>query len=295
MLTIKQMNKCYSNGVHALNDISLTIGKGMFGLLGPNGAGKSSFMRTLATLQQPDSGTITFDGIDVIAQPQEMKKHLGYLPQEFGVYPRVSAYQLLDYLAILKGVSNRKQRKQQVLALLAQTNLYEHKDNYVATFSGGMKRRFGIAQALLGDPKLIMVDEPTAGLDPEERNRFYNLLSDVGKQTVLILSTHIIEDIQALCSDMAIISQGKLLAQGSPDTLIKSLKHRVWRNSIDNKTDHSAIQGVVLSTKNTGQHQQVHVYSKHQPGPGFEPVKASLEDAYFHLLNVNTMPAARGV
>jgi ABC-type multidrug transport system ATPase subunit len=294
MLTIKHLNKRYNNGVHALNDISLTIGKGMFGLLGPNGAGKSSFMRTLATLQQPDSGAITFDGIDVLAQPEQLKKVLGYLPQEFGVYPRVSAYELLDYLAVLKGISNKKARKEQVLALLAQTNLYEHKNNHVATFSGGMKRRFGIAQALLGDPKLIMVDEPTAGLDPEERNRFYNLLSDVGKDIVLILSTHIIEDIQELCSDMAIINQGQMLVQATPKQLMQALDDKVWFKHFVQPSELEGIAGKVLSTKTIGNKKVVYVYAQQQPDIGFEQVEPSLEDAYFHMLNGDSQSAVAG-
>lgn len=285
MLTIKNLNKCYKNGVHALNDISVTINKGMFGLLGPNGAGKSSFMRTLATLQLPDSGSITFNGIDVLAQPQRLKNVLGYLPQDFGVYPRVSAYELLDYLAVMKGISNKKTRKEQVLALLSQTNLYEHKNNNVATFSGGMKRRFGIAQALLGDPQLLMVDEPTAGLDPEERNRFYNLLSDVSQDIILILSTHIIEDIQELCSNMAIINNGQMLAQATPKQLMASLHGKVWSKHFSNPADLEQIQGKILSTKNIGDKKVVYVYAEHPPETAFQQVEPSLEDAYFHLLN----------
>lgn len=284
MLKIKDLNKCYKNGVHAISDISLEIGKGMFGLLGPNGAGKSSFMRTLATLQQPDSGSITFNGIDVLRQPERLRKVLGYLPQEFGVYPRVSAFELLDYLAVMKGISNKNARKEQVLALLAQTNLYEHKDNNVATFSGGMKRRFGIAQALLGDPQLIIVDEPTAGLDPEERNRFYNLLSDVGKDIVLILSTHIIEDIQELCSNMAIINKGQMLAQATPKQLINSVRNKVWFKHFSDPYELERIEGKVLSTKTIGNKRVVNVLAEHQPDLGFEQKEPSLEDAYFHLL-----------
>jgi ABC-type multidrug transport system ATPase subunit len=294
MLTIKNLNKRYDNGVHAINDISLSIGKGMFGLLGPNGAGKSSFMRTLATLQQPDSGTITFNGIDVLSQPQCLKQVLGYLPQEFGVYPRVSAYELLDYLAVLKGISNKKARKEQVKALLAQTNLYEHKDNNVATFSGGMKRRFGIAQALLGEPKLVMVDEPTAGLDPEERNRFYNLLADVGKDIVLILSTHIIEDIQELCSDMAIIGQGQLLAQATPHQLMASIKNKIWCKMFNDSNELESFEGMLLSTKSVGAEKLAYVYSDVAPDVNFEQVEPSLEDAYFRLLNSKSKHAVAG-
>ena len=288
MLTIKNLSKQYNNGVHALNDINLSIDKGMFGLLGPNGAGKSSFMRTLATLQLPDTGSITFNGIDVLTQPQQIKNVLGYLPQEFGVYPRVSAYELLDYLAIMKGLSNTKARKEQVLSLLQQTNLYEHRNNHVATFSGGMKRRFGIAQALLASPQLIMVDEPTAGLDPEERNRFYNLLCEVGENIVLILSTHIIEDIQDLCTDMAIINQGKVLKKGSPQALIQEIKGQVWvKQSKNIDMESLAKHHNVLSTKTSGAKKLVYVHAESQPETGFELIEPTLEDAYFSTLNAS--------
>lgn len=296
MLAINNLSKRYDNGVQALNNISLSINKGMFGLLGPNGAGKSSFMRTLATLQLPDSGSIFFDGIDVLAQPDELKKVLGYLPQDFGVYPRVSAYELLNYLAIMKGLTDAKARKEQVLALLQQTNLYEHRKNYVSTFSGGMKRRFGIAQALLAAPKLIMVDEPTAGLDPEERNRFYNLLSDVSEHIVLILSTHIIEDIQELCTDMAIISRGQVLKKGSPKTLMDELKGQIWfKQSKSFNLDRLEQQYNVLSTKSIGANKAVYVQSKNQPESGFELIEPTLEDVYFNTLNMSKSPSANMV
>jgi len=292
MLTIKNLSKQYDNGVQALNNINLSIDKGMFGLLGPNGAGKSSFMRTLATLQLPDSGSISFDGIDVLAQPDQLKKLLGYLPQDFGVYPRVSAYELLNYLAIMKGLSNAKARKEQVSALLQQTNLYEQRNNYVSTFSGGMRRRFGIAQALLADPKLIMVDEPTAGLDPEERIRFYNLLSDVSENIVLILSTHIIEDIQELCSDMAIISRGQVLKKGSPQSLMHEIKDQVWfKQSKSLDLSELELQYNVLSTKSIGVNKAVYVQSKTQPEPGFELIEPSLEDVYFSTLKMSKSPS----
>ncbi len=288
MLTIKNLSKHYDNGVQALNNINLSIDKGMFGLLGPNGAGKSSFMRTLATLQLPDSGSISFDGIDVLAQPDELKKQLGYLPQDFGVYPRVSAYELLDYLAIMKGLTNTKERKEQVLALLQQTNLYEHRKNNVATFSGGMRRRFGIAQALLADPKLIMVDEPTAGLDPEERIRFYNLLSDVSENVVLILSTHIIEDIQELCTDMAIINRGQVLKKGSPKALMHEMKDQVWfKQSKNLNVSELQLQYNVLSTKSMGVNKAVYVQSKTKPESGFELIEPTLEDVYFNTLKMS--------
>jgi len=292
MLTIKNLSKRYDNGVQALNNINLSIDKGMFGLLGPNGAGKSSFMRTLATLQLPDSGSISFDGIDVLAQPERLKKLLGYLPQDFGVYPRVSAYELLDYLAIMKGLSNAKARKEQVLALLQQTNLYEHRKNYVSTFSGGMRRRFGIAQALLADPKLIMVDEPTAGLDPEERIRFYNLLTDVSENIVLILSTHIIEDIQELCSDMAIISRGQVMKKGSPKALMHEIKDQVWfKQSKSLNLSELEQQYNVLSTKSLGANKAVYVQSTKQPESGFELIEPSLEDVYFNTLKMSSSPS----
>jgi len=293
MLTINNLNKHYDNGVQALNNINLSIDKGMFGLLGPNGAGKSSFMRTLATLQLPDSGSIFFDGLDVLAQPNELKKVLGYLPQDFGVYPRVSAYELLDYLAIMKGLTNTKERKEQVLALLQQTNLYEHRKNNVATFSGGMKRRFGIAQALLADPKLIMVDEPTAGLDPEERIRFYNLLSDVSEKVVLILSTHIIEDIQELCTDMAIINQGQVLKKGSPKSLMDEMKDQVWfKQSRNLNVSELQLHYNVLSTKNMGSNKTVYVQSTTQPESGFELIEPTLEGVYFNALKMSKFPSA---
>jgi len=293
MLTIKKLSKRYDNGVQALNNINLSIDKGMFGLLGPNGAGKSSFMRTLATLQLPDSGSITFNGIDVLAQPEELKKLLGYLPQDFGVYPRVSAYELLDYLAIMKGLTNAKARKEQVLTLLQQTNLYEHRNNHVATFSGGMRRRFGIAQALLADPKLIMVDEPTAGLDPKERIRFYNLLSDVSENIVLILSTHIIEDIQELCSDMAIINQGQVLKKGSPKALMNEIKEQVWfKQSKNLNISELEQQYNVLSTKSIGVNKAVYVQSTTQPESGFELIEPTLEDVYFNTLKMSKPPSS---
>ena len=293
MLKIKNLSKRYDNGVQALNNINLSIDKGMFGLLGPNGAGKSSFMRTLATLQLPDSGSMTFDGMDVLAQPEELKKLLGYLPQDFGVYPRVSAYELLDYLAIMKGLTNAKARKEQVLTLLQQTNLYEHRNNHVATFSGGMRRRFGIAQALLVDPKLIMVDEPTAGLDPEERIRFYNLLSDVSENIVLILSTHIIEDIQELCTNMAIINQGQVLKKGSPKALMNEIKEQVWFKQSENlNVSELEQQYNVLSTKSIGVNKAVYVQSTTQPESGFELIEPTLEDVYFNTLKMSKSPSS---
>lgn len=284
MLEVSNISKQYNNGVQALSSISLSVKTGMFGLLGPNGAGKSSLMRTIAGLQLADTGSIFFNGIDVSSQPEELKKVLGYLPQEFGVYPRVTAYELLDYLAVLKGITNNSQRKEQVLALLAKTNLYSHKNNYVATFSGGMKRRFGIAQALLGDPKLIMVDEPTAGLDPEERNRFYNLLSEIGERTVLILSTHIVEDVQQLCTDMAIINKGKVLTQGAPNHLIANIDGHIWSKSFTDDTELAPYQSELLSTKTQGSRKLAYLYSDTPPATGFSTIEPTLEDVYFNAL-----------
>jgi len=227
-LLINDLTKTYPNGVKALDGINLKITNGMFGLLGANGAGKSSLMRTIASLQEPSSGSISFNNIDVIEQPHEIRKQLGYLPQEFGVYPKISAEKLLNHLAILKGILNKKERKEQVTALLQQVNLYQHRKKAVYTFSGGMRQRFGIAQALLANPKLIIVDEPTAGLDPEESNRFLNLLSEIGENVIVILSTHIVEDVRDLCPKMAILSNGKIITQGNPSELVATINGKIW-------------------------------------------------------------------
>ncbi|HEV7766126.1 MAG TPA: ABC transporter ATP-binding protein, partial [Thermoanaerobaculia bacterium] len=224
MLTINHLSKTYPNGVRALDDVSLTVGKGLFGLLGPNGAGKSSLMRTIATLQEPDEGTIVFDGHDVVADPRRLRRQLGYLPQDFGVYPKIPAFDLLEHLALLKGVSDKAQRIEQVHSLLQLTNLHDVRKRAVSTFSGGMKQRFGIAQALLGNPALIIVDEPTAGLDPEERNRFHDLLSEIGENVVVILSTHIVDDVSDLCSRMAVLAGGRLMIEGKPSDLTGQLE-----------------------------------------------------------------------
>ena len=232
MLSITGLSKTYDNGVLALQGVDLSIGKGMFGLLGPNGAGKSSLMRTIATLQSADLGSITFDGIDVFKDPQALRQRLGYLPQDFGVYPRVSAYDLLDHMAVLKGIHNKAERKESVEGLLAHTNLYQHRSKAVSGFSGGMRQRFGIAQALLGDPDLLIVDEPTAGLDPEERNRFHNLLVSLGEQKVVILSTHIVEDVAELCPNMAVLAGGKILLEGNPIALTDKLQGQIWRKAM---------------------------------------------------------------
>src|SRR5438270_6681468 len=232
-LTIKNLSKTYKNGVKALDNVSLTIPRGMYGLLGPNGAGKSTLMRTLATLQEPDSGSVMLGDIDVLRQKEEVRRRLGYLPQEFGVYPRISAQDMLSHLALLKGITNSRERKDVVSAMLQRCNLYDVRKKALTGFSGGMRQRFGIAQALLGNPQLLIVDEPTAGLDPGERNRFYNLLAEIGDNVIVILSTHIVEDVMELCSNMAIIHLGKVLFAGAPDQAVQSLEGKVWRKSIE--------------------------------------------------------------
>jgi ABC-2 type transport system ATP-binding protein len=281
-LLIQQLSKTYSNGVKALKDVSLTIGQGMFGLLGPNGAGKSSLMRTIATLQEPDTGSIFLDNLDVIKNKQEVRKLLGYLPQEFGVYPRVTAEAMLDHIADLKGIVNKKQRKELVASLLDRVNLGTVRHKNLGTFSGGMKQRFGVAQALIGDPRLIIVDEPTAGLDPAERNRFYNLLSEIGENTVVILSTHIVEDVTNLCSDMAIICQGEVIAQGNPTSLVSEVQGKIWSKRIE-KSELTGYRDAfrVISTQLKGGKTQIHVHSDVQPDSTFTSVEAGLEDVYF--------------
>ncbi|QNN43592.1 ABC transporter ATP-binding protein [Pedobacter roseus] len=284
-LKIQQLTKSYQNGVKALNDVNLNIANGMFGLLGPNGAGKSSLMRTLATLQLPDAGQIHFDGNDVLQNPQEMRNKLGYLPQDFGVYPKVSAFDLLNHLAVLKGLQNKNERKEQVLSLLQQTNLFEVRKRSVSTFSGGMRQRFGIAQALLGNPQLIIVDEPTAGLDPQERNRFHDLLSEIGEDRVVILSTHIVEDVNDLCPEMAVMAGGKLILQGKPTELTQNLNGKIWRKVID-KVDLISYSSAfnVISTRIISWKLHVFVLAEQLPAAGFEPVYPSLEDVYFSSL-----------
>ncbi len=281
-LSIKNLSKTYSNGLKALSDINIEIGSGMFGLLGPNGAGKSSLMRTIATLQEADSGTITLGDMDVLKQKDEVRKVLGYLPQDFGFYPRVSAWDMINHFAILKGINNPKERKEICEALLNQTNLFEARKRNIGDYSGGMRQRFGIAQALLGSPKLIIVDEPTAGLDPMERNRFHNLLSEIGENIIVILSTHIVEDVRNLCSNMAIMNQGTVLLYGKPAQAIEDMKGKIWMKLIDkeqlteNKTAHK-----VISTKVVEGKIQIHVYSATQPDASFTPLTADLEDVYF--------------
>lgn len=288
-LTIKNLSKTYPNGVKALNGVSLNITNGLFGLLGANGAGKSSLMRTIASLQEPSSGSISFNDVDIISSPQEVRKNLGYLPQEFGVYPKISAEKLLNHLAVLKGILDNKERKSQVTALLQQTNLYQHRKKSVYTFSGGMRQRFGIAQALLANPQLIIVDEPTAGLDPEERNRFLNLLSEIGENVIVILSTHIVEDIRDLCKNMAILAEGEIVAQGNPSQLVKSIEGKVWSKMIK-KEDVDAYRKAfnVISTKLVSGETQIRVISNSIPEQGFDRVDPNLEDLYFATVLSNS-------
>ena len=292
MLSIKNLTHVYSGGVKALDNVSLDIGPGMFGLLGPNGAGKSTLMRDISTLQTPTSGSIQFDGIDVIKEPEKLRRVLGYLPQDFGVYPRVSAYDMLDHMAVLKGFSKAGERRTAVEALLNQTNLWNVRKKAIAGFSGGMRQRFGIAQALIGKPSLLIVDEPTAGLDPEERNRFLNLLAEVGETVVVILSTHIVEDVRELCSRMAIIANGRIVATGVPNDLTTALKGHVWKKIISKAelVNYRAKYTVILSRLVGGQ-TMIHIVSDTDPGDGFTPVDAGLEDVYFATLDKNRRAA----
>lgn len=281
-LSIKNLSKTYSNGLKALSDINLEIGSGMFGLLGPNGAGKSSLMRTISTLQEADSGSIMLGDLDVLKQKDEVRKVLGYLPQDFGFYPKVSAWDMINHFAILKGIDNAKERKEICEALLNQTNLFDARKRNIGDYSGGMRQRFGIAQALLGNPKLIIVDEPTAGLDPMERNRFHNLLSEIGENIIVILSTHIVEDVRNLCSNMAIMNQGTVLLYGKPTQAIEDMKGKIWMKLIDKEqlTENKAAHKVI-STKVVEGKIQIHVFSATQPDASFAPLVADLEDVYF--------------
>ena len=292
MLTIENLTHVYGNGTRALDDVNLAIPKGMFGLLGPNGAGKSTLMRSIATLQTPTSGSIRFGDIDVVRNPEQLRRVLGYLPQDFGVYPRVSAYDMLDHMAVLKGISNGKDRKQTVEALLNQVNLWPVRGKALAGFSGGMRQRFGIAQALIGNPELIIVDEPTAGLDPEERNRFLNLLAEVGENVVIILSTHIVEDVTDLCPRMAVLAGGKIQLEGSPVELTHALEGRVWRKTID-KADLAAQQASrnVISSRLFAGRTVIHVLSDTNPGDGFERAQSGLEDVYLATVNASRRAA----
>jgi ABC-type multidrug transport system ATPase subunit len=300
MLRIENLSKTYPNGVRALQDVSLEVPRGMFGLLGPNGAGKSTLMRTIATLQEPDSGSVTLTGsgdggaaIDVLREKDRVRQVLGYLPQEFGVYPRVTAEALLDHFAVLKGITAKGERRELVDALLRQTNLWPARKRRLGTFSGGMRQRFGIAQALIGGPQLIIVDEPTAGLDPEERNRFLNLLAEIGENVVVILSTHIVDDVSDLCSRMAILAQGRLLATGEPRQVVEELAGRVWQTTVAKGEAAGWSERLpVLSTRLFAGQTILHVYSEEPPGEGFAPVAPDLEDVYFMHLRGHAPRAA---
>ena len=292
MLVIKGLTHVYANGTRAVDNVDLEVGKGMFGLLGPNGAGKSTLMRSIATLQTPTAGSIRFGDIDVIAEPEKLRRTLGYLPQDFGVYPRVSAYDLLDHMAVLKGVATGPERKETVEALLNQVNLWDVRKKAVAGYSGGMRQRFGIAQALIGRPELIIVDEPTAGLDPEERNRFLNLLAEIGENVVVILSTHIVEDVSDLCPRMAVLAGGKLLLEGAPAKLMADLEGRIWTKTID-RTDLDAARAAheVISTRLSAGRTVIHVLADKAPGADFAPVAGGLEDVYFSTLSASRRAA----
>lgn len=281
-LQIRNLSKTYSNGVQALKDVNLDIPQGMFGLLGPNGAGKSSLMRTLATLQQADSGTVTLGNIDILKDKDAVRQILGYLPQEFGVYPKISAIDMLDHIARLKGVSNKKERKDLVSSLLTKTNLWKVREKSLGTYSGGMKQRFGIAQALIGEPKLIIVDEPTAGLDPTERVRFHNLLSEIGENTIVILSTHIVDDVSNLCNNMAIICLGEVVVKGNPIELTETVKGRIWKKVIDKKDlELYKSDWQVISTHLKAGKTIIHVLNDSRPDSSFDPSPSNLEDVYF--------------
>jgi len=292
VLTISNLSKTYPNGVRALRDVSLEIPNGMFGLIGPNGAGKSTLMRTIATLQEPDEGSITLNGIDVLHDKQKVRELLGYLPQEFGVYPKVSTQAMLDHLALLKGITVTSERRDEVEMLLRMTNLWEVRKQKLGTFSGGMRQRFGIAQALLGDPRLLIVDEPTAGLDPVERNRFLNLLSEVGENVVVILSTHIVEDVTELCTRMAIISEGTVLLTGEPQDVIDGVRGMIWRKEVSkDELAELANRVVVISSRLVAGRTVIHVLAGDSPDDGFEPVEPDLKDVYFSTLKQNPRAA----
>jgi len=293
-LSIDRLSKTYPNGVRALHNVSLNLTNGMFGLLGPNGAGKSSLMRTIATLQEADSGSIRLDDLDVLDNKTGVRRLLGYLPQEFGVYPKISARQMLDHIARLKGIERSNERRDLVLALLEKVNLYKDRDRKLGTYSGGMKQRWGIAQALIGNPRLIIVDEPTAGLDPAERNRFYNLLSQLGEQTIVILSTHIVEDVSTLCSQFAIICHGEVLYHGEPGNAIKSLEEKIYSKRIpQNEIEKYRAGYPIISTQLKAGQLYIRIKSDEHPGNGFSPAAPDLEDVYFtHIstkMDVNTL------
>jgi ABC-2 type transport system ATP-binding protein len=301
MLTIRDLSKTYANGVRALDGVSLDVPRGMFGLLGPNGAGKSSLMRTLATLQEADGGSVTLAGeggavIDVLRDKDAVRRQLGYLPQDFGVYPKVSALDLLEHFAVLKGLTARRQRREVVEGLLQQVNLWDARRRNLGTFSGGMRQRFGIAQALLGNPRLVIVDEPTAGLDPEERNRFLNLLAEIGENVAVILSTHIVEDVTDLCPTMAIMNKGQVLLTGRPADAIDALSEQVWRKQVP-KAALADYEGrhTVLSTRLVAGNPVIHVFAPARPEEGFEPVAPDLEDVYFQRLRQQAAAAPHAV
>ena len=300
-LSIRNVSKTYAGGrsagaLRALNNISLDIPLGMYGLLGPNGAGKSTLMRTLATLQQPDEGSISLGEIDVLRQPELVRRTLGYLPQEFGVYPNTSAEELLDYFAVLKGITNRASRKEVTESLLRQTNLWDKRKQKLGGYSGGMRQRFGVAVALLGNPKLLIVDEPTAGLDPAERVRFLNLLSELGENSVVILSTHIVEDVSELCTHMAIIDKGRILLEAKPQEAVAALKGRIWRKLVEKHTlPDLEREYQVISAKFLSGRIIVHTYSQEMPGNGFEAVDPDLEDVYFSTMTGNNVEPDKGL
>jgi ABC-type multidrug transport system ATPase subunit len=285
MLEIRQLTRTYPNGVAALQGVTLSIPRGLYGLLGPNGAGKSTLMRTIATLQGADGGTIHFQGADIFADPTAHRRRLGYLPQDFGVYPGISALDLLDHLAVLKGIGGAKARRTQVEALLARTNLWEHRKRAVAGFSGGMRQRFGIAQALLGEPALVVVDEPTAGLDPEERNRFHSLLAEIGEDVVVILSTHIVEDVRQLCPRVAIMAQGTVVLEGTPDTLVATLQGKVWTATTGRgETPQLPSSATLLSSQWAAGRRRVRLLADAAPSADFVATEADLSDVYFAAL-----------
>ena len=285
MLSLQDVSHVYPNGTRALDHVTLSIPRGMYGLLGPNGAGKSTLMRTIATLQTPTEGTVRFGDVDVVAEPERLRHTLGYLPQDFGVYPRISAYDMLDHMAVLKGIASRADRRATVETLLHQTNLWSVRKKALAGFSGGMRQRFGIAQALIGNPGLIIVDEPTAGLDPEERNRFLNLLAEIGENVVVILSTHIVEDVADLCPRMAVLADGRVQLEGAPQELIRATRGRIWTKTIDRSVlPQYRERYEILSTRLFAGRTILHVLSDAGPGDGFAPAEAGLEDVYFSTL-----------
>ncbi|WP_313001030.1 ABC transporter ATP-binding protein [Chryseobacterium gleum] len=283
-LTINNLSLTYKNGFQAIKNISLDIRNGMFGLLGPNGAGKSSLMKTIVGLQKPTSGTLLFNDVDIVKNPDYIKQNLGFLPQDFGVYPKVSAYDLLEHIALLKGISDKNKRKNQILGLLEKVNLSDFSKKEVHTFSGGMKQRFGVAQALLGDPKIIIVDEPTAGLDPEERNRFNSLLNDISEQVIVILSTHLVEDVRNLCSEMAVMNHGQILRKGNPGILIAELENKIWSKPIrKNELETYGSNYEIISRQLLERELHITVFSE-EPPQDFSPVNPLLEHVYFHTL-----------